>query len=136
MLNICPSSNDGAEHHKAEREQSHSGDTTATEPEHLSVGSNNDGHVLEYGVDWDGEVLQGFRSCVDQSNQEKRYGKPLLLLEHSYNYRPERHTFLGLIEFEIPVVKDTYRFTRLDRDKGNGRLNTEQQKVEVEVHAR
>lgn len=59
MLNICPSGNNGAEHHEPKRKQGHSRNTAATKPEHLSVGGDNDGHVLEYSVDRDGEVLEG-----------------------------------------------------------------------------
>jgi len=52
VLNVCPGSNDGAEYHEAEREESHSSDG-ATKPEHFPVCDQDNGQVLKDCVDRD-----------------------------------------------------------------------------------
>lgn len=76
MLDVCPSCNNGAENHEAEREEGHSRDTAASKPQHLSVGGDNNGHVLEDSVDRDRKVLEGLGSGIDQCNEEQRDREP------------------------------------------------------------
>lgn len=52
MLDISPGSNERAENHQTEREQSEVSDG-ATEPENLSIGDQDNGQVLEDSVDGD-----------------------------------------------------------------------------------
>jgi len=48
-LDISPRSNDGAEHHEAERQQKQRSDVAA-EPPDLTIGDDDDGQVLEDSV--------------------------------------------------------------------------------------
>ncbi len=75
MLDVGPGGDDGAENHQAEGEEGHVGDR-ATEPEDLTIGDQNDGQVLEDGVDGDGEELEGLGAGVDHADQQKRNGEP------------------------------------------------------------
>lgn len=75
VLNVGPGGNDGAENHEAERTQSHGSDG-ASEPKHLSVCDQDDGQVLEDGVDGDGEELDGPGARVDHADQEEGDGEP------------------------------------------------------------
>lgn len=75
MLDVGPGGNDGAENHQTEGEEGHVGDG-ATEPEDLTIRNQNDGQVLEDGVDGDGEELEGLGAGVDHADQQKRNGEP------------------------------------------------------------
>ena len=75
VLDIGPGSNDGGENHETEGEKSHAGDAAA-EPQNLAVGNQDDGQVLEDGVDGDGEVLQSLGRGVDHADKEDRDGEP------------------------------------------------------------
>jgi hypothetical protein len=75
VLDICPCSDEGRENHETKGEEGGSGDTAA-EPQNLTVGDQDDGQVLENGVDGDGEVLQGLGRRVDHANEEERDGEP------------------------------------------------------------
>ena len=75
MLNVCPSCNDGAEDHQTEGEESH-GCNGATKPEHLTVRDQDDGQVLEDGVDGDREELERPGTCVDHTDEEESNREP------------------------------------------------------------
>lgn len=75
VLNVCPGRDDGAEDHQSERKERHWRDST-TEPENLSVCDQNDGKVLENGVDGNREELEGPGTRVDHTDEKKRDGKP------------------------------------------------------------
>ena len=77
MGNVRPRSNDGAKDHEAEAQQGHACDGSA-EPQHLAVCDQDDGQVLENGVDGNGQVLQGLGRGVDHADEEERDGEPLL----------------------------------------------------------
>lgn len=64
MLNIGPSRDHTRQNHQPKREQSHPGDRAA-KPKDLTVCDEDDGHVFEDGVDWNGEVLDRFGTGVD-----------------------------------------------------------------------
>jgi hypothetical protein len=68
MLDISPGSNDGTQHHEAEGEERHAGDGAA-EPEDLAIGDQDDGQVLEDGVDGDGEEAEGPGGGVDHADE-------------------------------------------------------------------
>lgn len=76
MLNIGPSSNNGTGDHQSEGEQSETGNSRTTKPEDFSVSDQNDGQVLEDGVDGDREELQGLGAGEDHSDKEKSDGEP------------------------------------------------------------
>ncbi len=67
VLDICPGGDDGAENHEAEGEEGHSRNGAA-EPEDFAVGDQDDGQVLEDGVDGNGEELKGFGTGVDHAD--------------------------------------------------------------------
>ena len=75
MLDVGPCCDDRGEDHQAEGEERHAGHAAA-EPKHLAVGDQDDGQVLEDGVDWDGKELNGFAAGVDHSDQKERDGEP------------------------------------------------------------
>jgi len=74
-LDISPGGNDGAEHHQSEGQQGE-GRHAAAEPEDLAVCNDDDGQVLEDGVDGDGEELEGLGAGVDHADEEQRDGEP------------------------------------------------------------
>jgi hypothetical protein len=74
-LDIRPGGDDRAEHHEAEREKRERADAAA-EPEYFSVGDDNDGKVLEDGVDWHRQKLERLCACVDHGDEEDRDRKP------------------------------------------------------------
>ena len=75
MLDISPSSNYRAENHKPECEKSGCCDASS-EPQNLSICSDNDGQVLEDRVDRDREELKGFGAGIDHTDEEKGDGEP------------------------------------------------------------
>lgn len=75
VLNVGPGGDDGGEDHEAEGEEGGWGDRAA-EPEDLAVGNDDDGQVLEDGVDWDGKELEGFGGGVDHADEEEGDWKP------------------------------------------------------------
>jgi hypothetical protein len=75
VLDICPGRNDGAEDHQAKREESHRCDG-ASEPKHLAVCDQDDGQVLEDGVDGDREELERPCARVDHADEQEGDGKP------------------------------------------------------------
>jgi hypothetical protein len=75
MLNVGPGGDNGAENHQAEGKESHVGDG-ATEPEDLTIGDEDDGQVLEDGVDGDGEELESLGAGVDHADQQKGNREP------------------------------------------------------------
>ena len=77
MLDVGPGGNDGAEDHQAKREQRHARHAPA-EPEDLAVRNQDDGQVLEDGIDGDGEVLQRLGAGVDHADEQQRNGEPWL----------------------------------------------------------
>nr|POE56643.1 hypothetical protein CFP56_33615 [Quercus suber] len=91
MLNVTPRSDHAADDHQTEGQKSHWRDTAA-EPQHLAVGDQDDGQILEDGVDGDAEVLQSLGGCVDHADEEKCDGSP----------------FPGLFGVEITVGDDTH----------------------------
>lgn len=75
MLNVCPGRNDGAKNHQSERKESH-WRNRASEPKNLSVCDQDNGQVLENGVDGDREELEGPGARVDHADEEERDGEP------------------------------------------------------------
>jgi hypothetical protein len=75
VLDVCPCSDQRRENHEAKGEESGSGDAAA-EPQNLTVGDEDDGQVLEDGVDGDGEVLQGLGRGVDHADEKEGDGEP------------------------------------------------------------
>lgn len=78
MLDIGPSGNDGADHHQTKGEQSQGCDGAA-KPKNLSVCDEDDGQVLEDGVDRDGQELKSPGTGVDHADEEERDGEPCSL---------------------------------------------------------
>jgi hypothetical protein len=72
---VRPCSNNRAEDHQAEAQQGHACDGAA-EPQHLAVCDQDDGQVLEDGVDGDAEELQGLAAGVDHADQQEGDGEP------------------------------------------------------------
>jgi hypothetical protein len=72
---VSPCRNDGAEDHKAEAQQGHACDGSA-EPQHLAVCDQDDGQVLEDGVDGDAQELQRLAAGVDHADQQEGDGEP------------------------------------------------------------
>jgi hypothetical protein len=105
VLDIGPSSNDGAEYHHAEGQQGHGRDRAA-KPQDLTVGDDNDGQVLEDGVDWDGEILQGLGSGVDHANEQERDWEP----------------FLGLVGLVVTIRDLAGSLAGFDRNNAEGGL--------------
>ena len=66
-VGVTVGGDDGGENHEDEGAERHWGDLTA-KPQDLAVGDQDDGQVLENGVDWDGQVLQGLRGGVDHED--------------------------------------------------------------------
>jgi len=77
VLDVCPRGNDGRENHETKGEEGDSSDVAA-EPQNLAVCDQDDGQVLENGVDGNGQVLQGLGRGVDHADEEERDGEPLL----------------------------------------------------------
>lgn len=75
VLDIGPGGDDGGEDHEAEGEEGGWGDGAA-EPEDLSVCDDDDGQVLEDGVDWDGKELECLGGGVDHADEEEGDWKP------------------------------------------------------------
>ena len=75
MRNVRPRSNDGAKDHEAEAQQGHACDGSA-EPQHLAVCDQDDGQVLEDGVDGNRKVLERPGTGVDHANEEDGDGEP------------------------------------------------------------
>ena len=75
MLNVCPSCNNGAEDHQTEREERHGGDGTA-KPEHLTICDQDNGQILEDGVDRNREEFERPSTCVNHTDEEESDGKP------------------------------------------------------------
>lgn len=135
MLNVGPRGNDGAENHQTEGEEGHVGDG-ATKPEDLTVGDQNDGQVLEDGIDGDGQELEGLGAGVDHADQQKGNREPyqrertmlvkILIVAPDCKIdwnRGEYHTLLGLVGVEVTVGNQTHRLARLDgKDTDNGLL--------------
>lgn len=118
MLNVGPGGDDATHDHEAEGEQSHRSDRPA-EPQDLAVRDQDDGQVLEDGIDGNGEELQRLAACVDHANEAQRDGEPLARLvavEGAEGYEPCR---LG----------------RGDSHDAHGGLHRQQQAVHVEVAA-
>lgn len=96
VLDICPSGDDGADYHQSEGEESHGRDGAA-KPEDLAICNQNDGQVLEDGVYWNGEELEGFGAGVDHANEEERDGEPYCQVStHArHTFQEERLHFLA-----------------------------------------
>ena len=75
MLDVRPRSDDGAHHHQPEGDQGQTRDR-ASEPKHLAIRDEDDGKVLEDGVDRDREELKSLASSVDHSDQEEGNREP------------------------------------------------------------
>lgn len=114
VLDVGPGGNQGGKHHQTEREEGHAGDAAA-KPENLAICDENDGQVLEDGVDRDGQELEGLGRGVDHADQKERDGEPcgdLSVIE--IGRFSKRHTFLGLICVEVSVGNDTCGLARLN----------------------
>ena len=75
VLNVSPSRNNRTQHHQSEREESHWCDC-ATEPKNLSVCDQDDGQVLENGVDGNRKVLERPGTGVDHADEQDGDGEP------------------------------------------------------------
>ena len=75
VLDVGPRGDDGAEDHEAEGEERHGGHRAA-EPEHLAIRDEDDGQVLEDGVDGDGQEFERPGAGVDHADEEERDGEP------------------------------------------------------------
>jgi len=106
VLDISPGSDERREYHKSEREQRHAS-YGATEPENFAVGNDDDGQVLEDGVNGNGQELDGPSARVDHADKEERDGKPTS----------------GDIGVEVAVCNDTGRLATLDSRDTNNRLD-------------
>ena len=76
MADIRPGRDDGREHHEAEGEERHARHG-ATKPEDFTVGDENNGQVLEDGVDGDGKVFEGPGRGIDHADEKEGDGEPL-----------------------------------------------------------
>ena len=76
MLNIGPSSNNGTGDHQSERKQSETCNSRTAKPEDFPISDQNDGQVIEDGVDGNREELQGLGAGEDHSDKEKSNGEP------------------------------------------------------------
>ena len=95
-VDISPGGHDRRQHHKPKREQGEVGDGAA-EPEHLAVSDQDNGQVLEDGVDGHREELDGLGAGVDHADQEERDGEPFPRFVHlEVSERDEAHDFSGL----------------------------------------
>lgn len=77
MLNVGPCGDDGAHNHESKGEQGKTGDG-ATEPEHLTVGNEDNRQVLENGVYRNRKKLEGLGASVDHADQKQGDGKPYI----------------------------------------------------------
>lgn len=75
VLDISPGSNDRAENHESEGEEGRWSDAAA-KPENLSICDNDDGQVLEDGVNWDRQELKSLGAGVDHSDKKKGDWEP------------------------------------------------------------
>lgn len=107
------------EDHQQKGAQGHCGDLTA-KPQNFTVGNQNDGQVLEDGVNWNRQVHQSLRGGVDHSNEKKSNRKPLL----------------GLILVELSVSDDTELLQSADGENTNNTLDGQEEKVQVEAVTR
>ena len=105
MLNIRPGGNHTTQHHEPEAEQGHARHAAA-EPQHLAVRDEDDGQVLEDGVDGDAEVLQGFEGGVDHADEEEGDGEP----------------FARFVRIEIAVFDEAHGFAGGDGEDAHGVL--------------
>ena len=67
VCDISPCGNDAAEYHEAKREERHASDLTP-KPEDFTVGNENNGQVLEDGVNGNGQKLDGPCTSVDHAD--------------------------------------------------------------------
>lgn len=74
-LDVSPSSNDGAENHHAKRKKDERRDAAA-KPQDFTVRNDNNGQVLENGVDRYGKKLQCLGSGVNHSEKKEGDGEP------------------------------------------------------------
>ena len=102
---VRPGCDDGAEDHEAEAQQGHARDGSA-EPQHLAVCDQDDGQVLEDGVDGDAEELQGLAAGVDHADQQQGDGEP----------------FPRLVGVEVAEFRDAHGLERLDCDDADDAL--------------
>lgn len=75
MLDVSPGGNQRTEHHQAEGEESQRGDR-ATEPKDLAIGDQDNGQVLEDGIDRDRKELKGLGAGVNHADQQKSDREP------------------------------------------------------------
>jgi len=116
MRNVRPRSNDGAKDHEAEAQQGHACDGSA-EPQHLAVCDQDDGQVLEDGVDGNAEELQGLAAGVNHADQQEGDGEP----------------FSRLVGVEVAELCNAHGLECLNRDDADDALDCQKEKVEVEA---
>lgn len=78
MFDVGPGGDNRTKHHQAKREKRKTGHR-ATEPQHFSVGNEDDGQVLENGVDRDRQELERLRTGVNHTDQEQSDRKPYIV---------------------------------------------------------
>lgn len=93
MLDICPRSNDTAQHHQAKAQEGHSCHA-ASKPEYFSVCDQDDCEVLEDSVDRYAKELERFRGGVDHADEEDGDWEP----------------FSGFVRAEVAVFDETGGF--------------------------
>jgi len=104
VLDVCPCGNDGAQDHQSEGEKCHRCHC-ATEPKDLSVCDQDDGQVLEDGVDGNREEFHRPCARVDHADEEERNREPCgesVVVSVRFP-SPIPRTFLCLVAVEISV---------------------------------
>jgi hypothetical protein len=104
---ISPRGNNRAHNHEAKGEKSHASDLAA-KPKNLAVCNEDNGQVLEDGVDGNAQELDGPGTRVDHANEQQRYGEP----------------FPCLVCVEIPICDETGGFGGLDGSDADDRLSS------------
>lgn len=114
-LLVTHTGNDGGQNHQEEGTQGHWGHRSSKE-QNLTVCNEDDGQVLEHGVHWDGQELQGLRTGVDHQHEQNRDRSPVLSI--------------GLVERS--VGNDTKCLQDGNTNDTDQRLDEQQHKVHVE----
>ena len=94
-----------------------------TKPEDFAVRDENNGQVLEYGVNGDGKVFERPGRGIDHADEEEGDGEPYFTSKPCRCPRiPLVRTLLGLIAVEIPVCDDTRALAARDGNDADNRL--------------
>lgn len=113
---VTITSNDRGKHHQNEGTQGHGGDLT-TKPQHFTVSNQDDGQVLEDGVDRDGQVGDGLGGSIDHGHKEQSNWEPLL----------------GFLGVELSVGDDVGGLQGTNDNDTGGGLHGQEEEVQLEV---